>query len=159
MKYAVWFLRLLFAAWMIPAGLNHFIPLFPQPMGSQPLSQELIVALLDSHLFDLVKAVELIAGVCVLTGWYAPLALVVCMPVSFCVFYWDTPLEGWTSRASNFGEAVLITNVLLCVAYIRSYRAMFTPRAKPRSFGASDAQATAQTTAETAGAPSAGAAS
>src|SRR5687768_9768516 len=52
MKYAVWFVRLLFAAWMIPAGLNHFVPLFPQPMGSQPLSQELIRALLDSHLFD-----------------------------------------------------------------------------------------------------------
>jgi hypothetical protein len=33
MKYAVWLVRLVFAAWMIPAGLNHFIPLFPQPMG------------------------------------------------------------------------------------------------------------------------------
>ena len=45
MRYPVWFVRFLFAAWMIPAGLNHFIPLFPQPMGSQPLSQELIRAL------------------------------------------------------------------------------------------------------------------
>ena len=33
MRYAVWFVRLLFAAWMIPAGLNHFVPLFPQPLG------------------------------------------------------------------------------------------------------------------------------
>jgi uncharacterized membrane protein YphA (DoxX/SURF4 family) len=122
---------------MIPAGLNHFVPLFPQPMGTQPLSHELIVALLDSHLFDLVKAVELIAGLCVLTGFYAPLALLICMPVSFCVFYWDTPLEGWGSRASIFGEAALLCNVLLCLAYIRSYRAMFALRAKPRTFGAS----------------------
>jgi len=145
MKYAVWFVRLVFAAWMIPAGLNHFVRLFPQPMGSQPLSHELIVALLDSHLFDLVKAVELLAGIAVLTGFYAPLALIVCMPVSFCVFYWDTPLEGWGSRASIFGEAVLFCNVVLCVAYIRSYRAMFTLRAKPRTVGAADAPATAQT--------------
>ena len=62
MRDPVWFIRFLFAAWMIPAGLNHFIPLFPQPMGSQPLSQELISALIDSNIFDLVKAVELIAG-------------------------------------------------------------------------------------------------
>ena len=55
MKYAVWFVRLVFAAWMIPAGLNHFVPLFPQPIGTQPLSQELFLALFDSHLFDLVK--------------------------------------------------------------------------------------------------------
>jgi len=135
MKYALWFVRLVFAAWMIPAGLNHFVPLFPQPMGTQHLSRELIVALLDSHLFDLVKAVELIAGISGLTGLYTPLGLLVCMPVSFCVFYWDTPLEGWGSRASIFGEAALLSNVLLCLFYIRSYRAMFALRSKPRALG------------------------
>ena len=141
MKYAVWFLRLLFAAWFIPAGLNHFIPLFPQPMGSKPLSHELIVALLDSHLFDLVKAVEFIAGICVLTGFYAPLALLLCMPVSFCVWYWDTPLEGWTSFAAIYGYAAFGTTCLLCLAYIKSYAAMFTLRAKPRAFSASNTAA------------------
>lgn len=124
MKYGVWFVRLIFAAWMIPAGLNHFVPLFPQPLGSQPLSQELIVALIDSQLFDLVKAVELIAGVCVLFGFYTPLALLVCLPVSFGVFYWDAPLEGWSSRAALFGYATLASNVLLCLAYYRNYRSM-----------------------------------
>jgi uncharacterized membrane protein YphA (DoxX/SURF4 family) len=131
MKYAAWFVRLVFAAWMIPAGLNHFIPLFPQPMGSQPLSHELIVALIDSGLFDLVKVVELIAGICVLTGFYAPLAVLLCMPVSFCVFYWDAPLEGWGSRAAVFGYAALIANVLLALAYSRSYRSMFALRSQP----------------------------
>src|SRR5215470_681696 len=116
MKYAVWFVRLVFAAWMIPAGLNHFVRLFPQPMGSQPLSHEMIVALIDSGLFNIVKAVELVAGIAVLTGWYMPLALLVCMPVSFNVFYWDAPLEGWGSRAALFGYSTLLSNVLLCVA-------------------------------------------
>jgi|GEM_PF-516261 len=129
MKYPVWFVRLVFAAWMIPAGLNHFIRLFPQPMGSQPLSHELIVALLDSNLFTLVKLVELIAGIAVLTGFYLPLMLVACMPVSFCVWYWDTPLEGWGSGASYFGSAVLLCNILLCLAYAGTYRKVFTLRA------------------------------
>ena len=137
MKYGVWFVRLVFAAWMIPAGLNHFVYLFPQPMGTKPLSHELIVALLDSHLFDLVKAVELIAGVSVLLGWYTPLGLILCMPVSFCVFYWDTPLEGWGSRASLFGEAALLSNVLLCLAHIKCYRSMFALRSAPGTRGAS----------------------
>jgi uncharacterized membrane protein YphA (DoxX/SURF4 family) len=144
MKYVLWFVRLVFAAWMIPAGLNHFVHLFPQPMGTKPLSHELIVALLDSHLFDLVKAVELIAGLSVLTGYFTPLALIVCMPVSFCVFYWDTPLEGWGSRASIFGEAVLFCNVLLCLTYIGSYRSIFALRATPRSFGTSGTPVAAQ---------------
>ena len=135
MKYAVWFVRLVFAAWMIPAGLNHFVTLFPQPLGSQPLSQELFLALFDSHLFDLVKAVELVAGIGVLFGLYVPLSLVICMPVSFCVWYWDTPLEGWHSGASIFGTAVLVCNVLLCLAYFSSYRAMFAWRSTPRTLG------------------------
>ena len=135
MKYAVWFVRLVFAAWMIPAGLNHFVTLFPQPLGTQPLSQELFLALFDSHLFDLVKAVELVAGIGVLFGFYLPLSLVICMPVSFCVWYWDTPLEGWGSVASIFGAAVLVCNVLLCLAYIRSYTSMFALRSTPRALG------------------------
>ena len=144
MKYVVWFVRLMFASWMVPAGLNHFYPLFAQPMGKQPLSHEVIVALLDSRMFDLVKSVELLAGLSALSGFYLPLALVACMPVSFCVFYWDTPLEGWGSRASWFGEAVLFANSFLCLAYIKNYRSMFALRAKPKALGVSSAPSAAQ---------------
>ncbi|HEY6454277.1 MAG TPA: hypothetical protein VIY90_03240 [Steroidobacteraceae bacterium] len=140
MKYAIWFVRLVFAAWMIPSGLNHFVTLFPQPMGTKPLSHELIVALLDSHLFDLVKAVEFLAGVSVMTGLYTPLVLLMCMPVSFCVFFWDTPLEGWTSRAAVFGCSVFFCNIVLCLAHLSSYRSMFTLRSKPQAIGTSGAE-------------------
>ena len=146
MKYAVWFLRLVFGGWMVPAGLEHFIHIFPQPMGSKPLSQELIVALLNSHLFDIVKAVEFIAGAMLMLGYYPALGLVICMPVSFNVFYWDAPLSGWTSSASRAGYACLLVTVLLCLAYLPSYRSMFTLFAKPRtSLGSPGAPTTAQT--------------
>jgi uncharacterized membrane protein YphA (DoxX/SURF4 family) len=130
MKYGVWFVRLLFASWMLPAGVNHFYELFPQPMGNQPLSQELIVALIDTELFALVKLVELVAGVGVLFGLYTPLMLLICMPVSFGVFYWDAPLEGWGSPAAVYGYAVLLANALLCLAYYRNYQSMFTVKAR-----------------------------
>ncbi len=143
MKYAVWLVRLIFGAWMVPAGLNHFIPLFPQPLGSG-LSGEVFNALFDSHLFDIVKAVELIAGISVLTGFYTPLMLVVCMPVSFCVFWWDNPLSGWGSPANPYGQAVLLCNLLLCAAHWNSYKSMFTLRAKPRALGVDSVPAAAQ---------------
>ena len=130
MKYPIWFFRLLFASWMIPAGLNHFVEIFPQPMGTQPLSMELVSALIDSHLFDLVKAVELLAGIGVLLGIYTPLCLLICLPVSFGVFYWDAPLEGWGSGAAIFGYATLVCNTVLCLAYYKSYQSMFTLRAE-----------------------------
>lgn len=132
MQYATWFVRLIYAAWLIPAGLNHFYQLYPQPTGDQPLSIELFAALRDSRLFDIVKAVELIAGVAILTGFYMPLALVLLMPVSFSVWYWDVPLQGWDSSSARYGWAILSCNVFLCLAHIRSYRDLFAMRAKPQ---------------------------
>ncbi|MFC3100152.1 hypothetical protein [Altererythrobacter lauratis] len=129
MHYLVWTLRLGFAAWLIPAGLNHFYPLFFQPLGNQPESTALIVALIDTGLFSIVKAVELLAGLCLLFGWRVPLALVLELPVSFNVWYWDVPLQGWDSVSAWYGWAVLGANVLLMLAYWPSYRALLHPRA------------------------------
>lgn len=130
MRYAVWFVRLVYAAWLIPAGLNYFVPIYPQPIGNQPLSIEVFTALLDSGLFALVKAVELLAGLALLFGFRVPLALLMALPVSFTVWYWDTELQGWWSISAIYGWAVLGCNLLLCFAYWRSYRAMFAAHAE-----------------------------
>jgi hypothetical protein len=131
MRYCVWFVRLIFAAWMIPAGLNHFFPLFPQPMGDTPLSSEVIGALIDSGLFTIVKAVELAAGLSLLFGFRVPLMLVVELPVSFNVWYWDTALQGWWTISAIYGWAILLCNLALLAAYWRCYRPLFAWRSSP----------------------------
>jgi uncharacterized membrane protein YhaH (DUF805 family)/uncharacterized membrane protein YphA (DoxX/SURF4 family) len=131
MKYVIWFVRCWYAAWMIPAGIEHFYHIYPQPGASSPhpLAAQMLTALLDTHLFDLVKAVELITGVAVLFGFFTPLSLLLCMPVAFCVFWWDAPLSEWSRGSMIAGARVLGSNILLCVAYIASFKAMFTLRA------------------------------
>lgn len=130
---------------MIPAGLEHFYHIYPQPGydTTRPLAHEMLFALLHSHLFDLVKAVELITGISVLLGIYCPVMLLVCMPVAFCVFWWDAPLSGWNPASVLAGGRVLAFNVLLSVAFIGSYRSMFALRAKPRALEAPSAVQTA----------------
>jgi uncharacterized membrane protein YhaH (DUF805 family)/uncharacterized membrane protein YphA (DoxX/SURF4 family) len=130
MKYVVWLIRLWYAAWMIPAGLEHFVHIFPQPgyYTTRPLAHEMLFALLDSHLFDVVKGVELLTGIAVLLGFFTPLMLLVCMPVAFCVFWWDAPLSTWNYGSVLAGGRVLASNVLLCVAFIGCFRAMFPLR-------------------------------
>ncbi|MEP7314900.1 MAG: hypothetical protein ABI859_20135, partial [Pseudomonadota bacterium] len=131
MKYAIWFVRFWYAAWMIPAGVEHFYHIYPQPgsNSSHPLAAQMLDALLHTHLFDLVKAVELITGLAVLFGFFTPLSLLMCMPVAFCVFWWDSPLSEWNTGSMIAGGRVLASNVLLCVAYILSFRSMFAVRA------------------------------
>jgi len=131
MKYVIWAVRFWYAGWMIPAGLEHFYHIYPQPgaNSSHPLAAQMLDALLHTHLFDLVKAVELITGLAVLFGFFTPLALLICMPVAFCVFWWDSPLSEWNTASVVAGARVLASNVLLCVAYVASFKAMFALRA------------------------------
>jgi uncharacterized membrane protein YhaH (DUF805 family)/uncharacterized membrane protein YphA (DoxX/SURF4 family) len=135
MKYVIWFVRFWYAGWMIPAGIEHFYHIFPQPgaHSSHPLAAEMLAALLSTHLFDLVKAVELITGLAVLFGFFTPLSLLICMPVAFCVFWWDAPLSEWSTGSLIAGSRVLGSNLLLCVAYVASFRSMFAVRVSAAS--------------------------
>ena len=138
MKYVTWTVRLWYPAWMIPMGLEHFVHIFPQPgyFTTIPLQHETLFAFLHSHLFDAVKAVELLTGIAVLFGFYAPLMLLVCMPVVFNVFWWDAPLAHYQIGSMIAGGKVLVSNIILSVAFFGCYRAMFTLRTKPLPIGA-----------------------
>ena len=138
MKYVTWTVRLWYAAWMIPMGLEHFVHIFPQPgyFTTIPLQHETLFAFLHSHLFDAVKAVELLTGIAVLFGLYTPLMLLVCMAVVFNVMWWDAPLAHYQTGSVIAGAKVLVSNLLLCVAFFGCYRAMFTLRPKPLPIGA-----------------------
>lgn len=137
MRYAVWLVRLIYAGWMIPAGLNHFYQLYPQPLGNQLISTGVFTALLDSGLFTVVKAVELLAGLMLLIGWRVPLALIMVLPVSFTVWYWDTELQGWWTGSAIYGWAVGGCNAVLLLAYWDSYKDFFVRNARARlPFGA-----------------------
>ncbi|MEY4762623.1 MAG: hypothetical protein RLZZ200_2479 [Pseudomonadota bacterium] len=130
MKYVIWFVRLWYAAWMIPAGIEHFYHIYPQP-GAQsphPLAAQMLDGLLHTHLFDLVKAVELLTGLAVLFGYFMPLSLLLCMPVAFCVFWWDAPLSEWSTGSLIAGARVLGSNLLLGMACIASFRPMLAAR-------------------------------
>jgi hypothetical protein len=106
---------------MVYAGLNHWFHFTPQPYGQNPLSIELTSALIESGVFNLVKATEFIAGVLVLTGAYVPLALVAALPVSVNVAYFNLVLEH--NGVINYvaGTLVLGLNLLLMLAYVKSY--------------------------------------
>jgi hypothetical protein len=121
MKYLVIAGRMMFGGWTVYAGLNHWFHFTPQPYGQNPLSIELTSALIESGVFNLVKATEFIAGVLVLTGAYVPLALVAALPVSVNVAYFNLVLEH--NGVINYvaGTLVLGLNLLLMLAYVKSY--------------------------------------
>src|SRR6185312_13711850 len=93
-KHLVFVGRLVFGAWMLVNGANHFfLSFWPEPIGHEPLAVQLMAALVHSRLFDVAMAVQLVTGALILTGVFVPVALCVVMPISTCALYWSVILD------------------------------------------------------------------
>lgn len=114
--------RLVFGAWMLANGLNHFfLSLWPIPAGHEPLAIQLMDALVHSRLFDVAMAIQLITGALILTGFFVPLALCVVMPISTCALYWSLILDHQPLGAALALMAFALNGVLM-LAYLDDYR-------------------------------------
>jgi putative oxidoreductase len=121
--------RLIFGAWMLANGANHFFfSLWPIPTGHEPLAVQLMAALVHSHLFDVAMAIQLVAGALILSGFLVPVALCVVMPVLTCAIYWSVILDHQPLSAVLALVAFAI-NGLLMLAYIDYYKGVLRRRA------------------------------
>jgi len=119
--------RVVFGAWMLADGVNHFLlPLYPEPTGHQPLALLLMTALVHSRLLDVAMAIQLVSGVVLLAGVFVPVALCVVMPISVCALYWAVLLEH-RALSVALALAAFALNGLLMLAYLDYYRGVLQP--------------------------------
>ena len=129
MKHLVLIGRVIFGAWMLLNGANHFfLHLYAEPVGHTPLAIQLMTALKDGWMLDVAMVIELAAGALILAGVVVPAALCVVMPISVCAAFWAVILEHQPLGALLALVAVGL-NALLCLAYIDSYQGMLQRRA------------------------------
>ena len=122
MKYLGLIAQVIFGAWMLANGINHFfIPLYPEPVGHTPLAVQLMNALVHSRLFDVAMGIQLVTGALILTGFFVPVALCVVMPISTCAAFWAVILER-EPRLMVLALAAFALNGLLMLAYIDYYK-------------------------------------
>ena len=121
--------RVVFGAWMLANGANHFFfTLYPEPVGHEPLAIQLMTALVHSRLFDVAMAIQLIAGALILAGVLLPVALCVIAPISVCAVYWSVILDH-QPLSGLLALVALGLNGLLLLAYIDYYKDMLKPHA------------------------------
>ncbi len=114
--------RLIFGAWMLASGINHFFfPLWTLSAGHEPLAIQLMAALSHSGLLGVAMTIQLVAGALILAGFLVPLALCVVMPISTCALYWSVILDHQPLGAA-LALAAFALNGLLMLAYLEYYR-------------------------------------
>jgi hypothetical protein len=122
MKHLVLVGRLVFGAWMLANGANHFFfSIWPMSTGHEPLALQLMAAFVHSGLINVAMAIQLVTGALILTGLFVPVALCVVMPVSTCALYWSAILDHHPVGAV-LALAAFALNGLLMLAYIDYYR-------------------------------------
>lgn len=122
--------RILLGAWMIINGLNHFTPIFPQPLGGNTDSATLMVTLIESGLFGVVKVIEIIGGLLLIFNRFVPLALVMLLPVSAVVYYNAAVLSGRWSLIFYMGTGCFYLNLLVMCGYLKHYLPMLRANAE-----------------------------
>ena len=125
MKNLLLIVRVVFGAWMLANGVNHFLgqPLYPEPVGHEPLAIQLLTAFQHSRLLDVAMAMELVCGGLILAGVILPVALCVVTPVNVCAVFWALILDH-QPLASLLAIVALALNGLLMLAYIDYYKGM-----------------------------------
>jgi uncharacterized membrane protein YphA (DoxX/SURF4 family) len=122
-------MRILFGAWMLANGLNHFfLHLWPEPAGHTALAIQLMDAFRHSGLLDVAMAIELVAGALILLGRFTPVALCVLMPVSTCALFWSAVLDHQIPGALLALVAFALNGVLM-LCFLDYYRGALQRRA------------------------------
>lgn len=133
-------MRLYLGAWMVINGLNHWLPIFPQPFGGTALSQLYLTSLVDTGLFGVAKAIEVIGGVLLILNLFTPFGLAILLPVSLMVYFNATYLQGrwfrvWADNGIYMGTVCLYFNLILMVTYLRYYLPILSMRSTMGSLG------------------------
>lgn len=118
------FLRILFGTWNLFFGLVFFFNFpIPQPMGHGELTPYLNQTLIDTGLFHVVKVIEIIVGLLLLSNRAVPLALCVYFPVTVVVFIVNMFLEdfGW------FGPFIAVVYAGVHMFLFWTYRRYYLP--------------------------------
>jgi hypothetical protein len=106
-------------------GLNGFVPFIPQPSHVGPAADYLMALGATGFMFPVIKGVELVTGLLLLTGRYVPLALTLLAPIVVNIVLFHLFLEPATL-------ALPLVALGLGVYLAWTERSAFAPLFKPR---------------------------
>ncbi len=131
MKWLMLVLRVLFGGIFVVFGLHHYLDFLPLPEPELPEpAQKFGAALAETgYMWDLIKGTEIVGGILVLTGFMAPLGLVLLGPVVVNI----TMFQAVLGQDRIIMTVLPVLYILLVLGYFRYFYPLFTPM--PRPFG------------------------
>lgn len=127
MRHVSTILRYLLGTVFFVFGLNGFLHFIPMPPIEGPAGAFLGALVGTGYLFQLVKAVEVVAGVMLLANRFVPLALTLLAPIVVNIFLFHSVL----TPVNPLATFVLLTEIALAWFYRDAFRPMLAAQVKP----------------------------
>lgn len=125
MKIAYTIIRLLLGALMLFASISYFFNLTgeqPEPTGD--LATLMAGFMASKYIFPVAKSVELIAGLCLVSGKFVRLGTIILLPISINIFLIHFLVTG-TDLPIAIG--VFVANIFLIYYHWDSYKEIIKP--------------------------------
>ena len=120
--------RTIFGAWNLFFGLVFFFDIYgvalliPQPMGHGEMTPYLNQTLIDTHLFHVVKVIEIVVGILLLMNRAVPFMLCIYFPVTVVIFIVNMFLEEFA-----FGPVIAVMYLVVHLFLMWAYRGYYLP--------------------------------
>ena len=130
-KYVIQWFRIFFGAHLIYSAMRHFLGFEVIGKIHHPVARPFLDGLVITGIYPVVKGIELITGLMILTNIFVPLALVIEFPISVVIFILNTFIVA-SNRQLFSGPQEVILNTLMIVFYARYYLPLIKPFQQPR---------------------------
>ena len=119
MKIATIIVRVLLGAMMLFASISYFFNLGEQPAPTGDMATLMGGLMASKYMFPLVKSIELIAGLMLVSGKFVKLGTLLLLPISVNIFLIHTVTQVSDLPVAIF---VLVANVFLIYAYWNDFK-------------------------------------
>jgi uncharacterized membrane protein YphA (DoxX/SURF4 family) len=115
-------LRVLVGAAFVFFGLSYFFQLMDMPPPPTDETKDFMGVLVPTKYLAVVKVLETLGGVLLLTWRFGPLGVVILMPVAVNILLWDVLL----AKSFGLGGVLVVLLTILAAGYRRHFAPFFT---------------------------------
>lgn len=124
MRVATIIVRLLLGGMMLFASLAYFFQFGPeQPKPTGDLATLMAGFMASKYIFPVAKAIELIAGLTIISGKFMKIGLVILLPITINIFLIHVVVS---KTDIPIAAAILLANLFLIYSNWNSYKPFFT---------------------------------
>jgi uncharacterized membrane protein YphA (DoxX/SURF4 family) len=129
MKKAIIITRVLLGLPFLIFGLNHFFPFIPHPPMDGVALDYMMGLTKVGYFWPLLRGLEILIGIALISGRFVPLALAVLAPISLHIFLFHAFV-----MIANLPLAIiiLVLHIFLIVKYWDYYKQIFTMKSEPK---------------------------